>query len=79
MTNITKEWTPCTHWADVPSGTWLVKLEGGRAPYHVAEVHHFKHKGSIITVGGAFSFDRPNILGYSGFTEYNPNLTPLGA
>lgn len=63
-------WVKCTNWADLPNGEWLVKLDIGHNPYHVAVVTPNVSGGRLIIVGGYFSWDMGSIEAYTTFDRY---------
>ena len=64
-------WQECSDWKDLPEGDWLVKIDNGRKPYHIANVTtKTAHGHKMIIVGNHFHFDMGNIIAYSPFDRY---------
>lgn len=63
-------WTPCSEWRDLPIGTWLVKIDDNKDPYHIAEVTS-PGGNKLIIAGGIFYRERKPVLAYTDFEPYN--------
>ena len=68
-------WIECDDWKSLPVGTWLVKIDKERKPYHIADVFLNTHNDKIIIVGGCFYFDMGKLIAYTCFEKYEPSNT----
>lgn len=65
------DWKELSNWGDLPEGSWIVKTNDERHPYHVAYVSSKTGDGhKMINVGNHFYFDMGEIIAYSPFDGY---------